>query len=203
MTTTDDNPLAALPARLRALREHFGQDVRTFAAFVGLSHKTSRAHEAGTAGKIRTGTMMAISGATGCSIDWLCSAVSGARGRATTPRRSSLACIAICTATRPQPEHHHQHDDGRAGPRGSALSLSQSPFHDRPMILQSTITCPQCSASKTEPMPTDACIYFYDCTGCGAVLKPKAGDCCVFCSFGDTPCPPIQAGDSCCGPPAA
>jgi hypothetical protein len=41
-------------------------------------------------------------------------------------------------------------------------------------------------------MPTHACQYFYDCKGCGAVLKPKAGDCCVFCSYGDVPCPPIQ-----------
>jgi hypothetical protein len=57
---------------------------------------------------------------------------------------------------------------------------------------QSTITCPQCSASATENMPTDACQYFYDCTGCGAVLKPLQGDCCVFCSYGDVPCPPIQ-----------
>ncbi len=23
-------------------------------------------------------------------------------------------------------------------------------------------------------------------------MKPKPGDCCVFCSFGDVPCPPIQ-----------
>lgn len=41
-------------------------------------------------------------------------------------------------------------------------------------------------------MPTDACLYFYDCQGCGARLTPKAGDCCVFCSYGDTPCPPMQ-----------
>lgn len=46
--------------------------------------------------------------------------------------------------------------------------------------------------------PTDACIYFYDCAGCGAVLKPRAGDCCVFCSYGSVPCPPVQAKASCC-----
>ena len=51
-------------------------------------------------------------------------------------------------------------------------------------------------------MPTDACVHFYQCKGCGALLKPKDGDCCVFCSYGDAPCPPIQAGRSeisCCG----
>jgi hypothetical protein len=42
-------------------------------------------------------------------------------------------------------------------------------------------------------MPEDACQYFYDCAGCHAVLKPKSGDCCVFCSYGDVPCPPAQA----------
>jgi hypothetical protein len=57
----------------------------------------------------------------------------------------------------------------------------------------STITCPLCGHRKAETMPTDACQYFYDCESCHAVLKPKAGDCCVFCSYGDVPCPPIQA----------
>lgn len=69
-------------------------------------------------------------------------------------------------------------------------------------ILESTITCPRCGAEKVEMMPTDACQFFYDCTGCGAVLRPKPGDCCVFCSYGTVPCPPIQAnGDAsgCCG----
>lgn len=54
------------------------------------------------------------------------------------------------------------------------------------------LTCPNCGARHTEAMPGDACIYFYECRGCGAVLRPKAGDCCVFCSYGSVPCPPIQ-----------
>jgi len=62
----------------------------------------------------------------------------------------------------------------------------------------STLTCPQCGHRSADLMPTDACQYFYDCKGCGAVLKPLAGDCCVYCSFGDVACPPIQMGD-CCG----
>ncbi|HEY3145373.1 MAG TPA: GDCCVxC domain-containing (seleno)protein [Dongiaceae bacterium] len=72
--------------------------------------------------------------------------------------------------------------------------------------LRSTITCPACGHQATETMPTDSCQYFYDCTGCGALLKPKAGDCCVFCSFGSVPCPPAQQersgqqpATSCCG----
>ena len=62
--------------------------------------------------------------------------------------------------------------------------------------LISTITCPHCGRHETETMPTDACQYFYECNGCGAVLKPKPGDCCVFCSYGDIKCPPIQSGCS-------
>jgi len=58
--------------------------------------------------------------------------------------------------------------------------------------LQSTITCPQCGHSVTKTMPTDACQYIYDCARCGTRLKPKKGDCCVYCSYGDVPCPPIQ-----------
>lgn len=61
------------------------------------------------------------------------------------------------------------------------------------MKLESTITCPVCGYAKTETMPTDACQFFYECVGCGTLLRPKAGDCCVFCSFGSVPCPPIQA----------
>jgi hypothetical protein len=67
------------------------------------------------------------------------------------------------------------------------------------MILQSTITCPECGHSTEETMPTDACQWFYECASCKAVLKPKAGDCCVYCSYGTVACPPIQEGSSCCG----
>ncbi|WP_354081611.1 GDCCVxC domain-containing (seleno)protein [Constrictibacter sp. MBR-5] len=58
--------------------------------------------------------------------------------------------------------------------------------------LQSTLTCPVCGHRKTETMPTDACQFFYDCKGCGTLLRPHSGDCCVFCSFGSVPCPPVQ-----------
>lgn len=60
--------------------------------------------------------------------------------------------------------------------------------------LESILTCPECGARSRETMPTNACVYFYDCPACGRVLKPRPGDCCVFCSYGDVPCPPIQAG---------
>ena len=61
---------------------------------------------------------------------------------------------------------------------------------------------PQMSTSETEIMPTDACSWFYQCENCNELLKPLEGDCCVYCSYGSNPCPPIQengnCGSSCC-----
>jgi len=63
---------------------------------------------------------------------------------------------------------------------------------------RSTLTCPICGHASTDVMPTDQCQYLYDCKGCGKILKPLKGDCCVYCSYGDVPCPPIQLGNDCC-----
>ena len=60
------------------------------------------------------------------------------------------------------------------------------------VTLESTLTCPECGFSKIEIMPTDACQWFYECTHCHALLKPLPGDCCVYCSYGTQPCPPLQ-----------
>jgi hypothetical protein len=56
-------------------------------------------------------------------------------------------------------------------------------------MLQSTITCPQCGHAREETMPIDACWWLYECEACHALLRPKAGDCCVFCSYGSVKCP--------------
>jgi len=64
--------------------------------------------------------------------------------------------------------------------------------------LKSVIACPNCGRSYEETMPTDACQFFYECPNCKMIIKPKAGDCCVFCSYGSVKCPPIQMGNSCC-----
>ena len=58
--------------------------------------------------------------------------------------------------------------------------------------LESEITCPECGQRRKERMPTDACQFFYECRGCGALLRPKPGDCCVYCSYGSVRCPPMQ-----------
>ena len=67
------------------------------------------------------------------------------------------------------------------------------------VVLESTITCLECGQVKTESMPTNACQWFYAYEECKTVLRPLAGDCCVFCSYGTQKCPPLQAGPrSCC-----
>jgi len=65
------------------------------------------------------------------------------------------------------------------------------------MVLESTITCPFCGHQASERMPTDACVFFYTCKGCGKTLKPREGDCCVFCSYGSVPCPFMQEAGGC------
>jgi hypothetical protein len=67
------------------------------------------------------------------------------------------------------------------------------------VILTSVLTCPSCGTSALEPMPTNLCVVYYECTGCRAALRPKRGDCCVFCSYGSVPCPPMQESSGCCG----
>ncbi|MYN16779.1 hypothetical protein GTP81_08440 [Rugamonas sp. FT107W] len=70
------------------------------------------------------------------------------------------------------------------------------------VILESILTCPACGHLKQEIMPVNACQWYYECEGCHAVLRPKNGDCCVFCSYGTVVCPPMQnpTGDCCSRP---
>lgn len=71
-------------------------------------------------------------------------------------------------------------------------------YEGKRVELLSTLTCPDCGHKKDELMPTNACVYFYECGSCNNRLKPLAGDCCVYCSYGTVKCPPIQAGENCC-----
>lgn len=63
---------------------------------------------------------------------------------------------------------------------------------------KSELVCPACNHSSIEIMPVDACQYFWQCPHCDELIKPENGDCCVFCSYGNTPCPPVQQSENCC-----
>ncbi|MGQ9864315.1 MAG: GDCCVxC domain-containing (seleno)protein [Bacteroidia bacterium] len=60
------------------------------------------------------------------------------------------------------------------------------------MRLLNVLTCPICQHKETLTMPTEACVYFYTCPKCHTLIRPKKEDCCVFCSYGQFPCPPKQ-----------
>lgn len=65
--------------------------------------------------------------------------------------------------------------------------------------LESLLRCPVCGHAERLQMPMDACVIFHNCAECGHVLRPSAGDCCVFCTYGSVPCPPVQLGErGCC-----
>lgn len=66
------------------------------------------------------------------------------------------------------------------------------------IVTRSVLTCPSCGARSVEEMPLDACVYFYECEACRTRLRPKPGDCCVFCSYGSVKCPPVQRQAGCC-----
>jgi len=66
------------------------------------------------------------------------------------------------------------------------------------VILESTLTCPQCGHATLEKMPLDSCRFFHECARCHVLMRPKMGDCCVFCSYGSVKCPPVQSQGRCC-----
>ncbi|MHA2225286.1 MAG: GDCCVxC domain-containing (seleno)protein [Candidatus Hodarchaeales archaeon] len=60
------------------------------------------------------------------------------------------------------------------------------------MKTDSALTCPLCGFTETLEMPINQCLLVHRCNNCQARVQPKTGDCCVFCSYGDTPCPSKQ-----------
>lgn len=66
--------------------------------------------------------------------------------------------------------------------------------------LTATLICPACGHASVETMPSDGCVALYTCQHCQAEVLPRAGDCCVFCSYGDQRCPSVQDDTVCAGP---
>ncbi|HCY40484.1 MAG TPA: hypothetical protein DHV48_03895 [Prolixibacteraceae bacterium] len=62
--------------------------------------------------------------------------------------------------------------------------------------IKSIIRCPACGFEKQGVMHEDSCQFFYECENCKNILKTLRCDCCVFCSYGSVPCPPVQAKSS-------
>ena len=54
--------------------------------------------------------------------------------------------------------------------------------------MYSIITCPKCGHVESEEIPRDYSKKFYACKSCSIVIVAKPRDCCVFCSYGSSPC---------------
>ena len=65
-----------------------------------------------------------------------------------------------------------------------------------PVITKADLVCPECGFAQELEMPTDACQFFHECVNCGVLLRPKEGECCVFCSYADSRCPPKQVDET-------
>lgn len=57
--------------------------------------------------------------------------------------------------------------------------------------MKATLICPKCGHKQEEEIPSDACVPFYKCGGCGELISAK-DKCCVFCEYSDTKCPVSQ-----------
>ena len=55
------------------------------------------------------------------------------------------------------------------------------------------LTCPECGFTQRLELPADACQFCHECTNFRRVLRPRPGECCVFCSYADARCPPKQS----------
>ena len=88
---------------------------------------------------------------------------------------------------------------GARSPGPGATSGAQRPAPERVMIPYAAVgllTCPACRQTSEHSIPVNACQFFLECPACGVLLRPRPGDCCVFCSYSDTPCPSCTAGNT-------
>lgn len=67
------------------------------------------------------------------------------------------------------------------------------------IALFATLTCPNpaCQHQQRARIPEHACQLTYVCEGCLLTHRHKEGDCCVFCSYADQPCPSREEEDAC------
>ena len=56
------------------------------------------------------------------------------------------------------------------------------------MKMSCLLTCPQCGYQSLELMSADHSEEFHECDQCHQTFMPEPGDCCVYRSYGDTPC---------------
>jgi len=61
------------------------------------------------------------------------------------------------------------------------------------------LRCPHCNATEMVEMPEYASQQYHRCQQCKQLIQAPSDACCVFCAYGDMPCPTAQiVGGSCC-----
>jgi hypothetical protein len=53
---------------------------------------------------------------------------------------------------------------------------------------KTVVKCPHCGYFQSEPLDEGTIVLHWRCPGCGALVEPNAGDCCVYCSHGSEKC---------------
>ncbi|MFZ4114204.1 GDCCVxC domain-containing (seleno)protein [Polynucleobacter sp. UK-FUSCHL-C3] len=59
-------------------------------------------------------------------------------------------------------------------------------------IQQSTLTCPHCFVRECVEIHSAYPNQFHQCPSCLRPYQANKNDCCIFCSYGDTPCNQID-----------
>jgi hypothetical protein len=82
--------------------------------------------------------------------------------------------------------------------KGYRFGGAPAPIQNFPLENGHVLAQLACDAVVSDFGHLHACQYIYDCTGCGHRMKRIKGKCCVNCSYGSVPCPPIQEERDCC-----
>ena len=64
-------------------------------------------------------------------------------------------------------------------------------FMRKPLAF-SRFECPNCARHSRDQMPRRSSVVRYHCLYCNTIFEPLPGSCCVYCSYGDVPCPNAQ-----------
>jgi len=112
------------------------------------------------------------------NVFWQCQFLDTGAPRACKPMTSArykdrAACRQGDQPIRPR----HSSQSHRSWSQSHDVCLSDRSLRHRVHALGKTIisviTCPHCGTAKLETMSTNACQFFYICTGWGAMLRPK------------------------------
>jgi DNA-directed RNA polymerase subunit RPC12/RpoP len=72
-----------------------------------------------------------------------------------------------------------------------------SPVREATMLNTATIVCPHCQHPSEETMRVRVVERTIRCSECSETIETPADKHCVWCAYGDIPCPVVQNAGSC------